>query len=624
MHARIYPSLGDNYRKPGILLILRLAIAAALLGAYCLAKLPDDIGVAFLAAAALVSGYDLLIGAVRDLLDQNLLRERLPAVFAVSISLAIGRGAEGVLALLLLQLAYIVRDYALYRTRKTICRVIDPDRKLLRTPEHAEAVAKGTDGTFTFFEGMAVPVDCVIRDGAGTADLSFITGNHRKIRLKKGDYLPAGSICTEGQFTAEPAAQADQALYRKLAAVLKAGYGEQTDTETRLIRVTAYFLPLALFTALAILLILPLATDIPLGESVRRAAAILVIASPCGLLFPIPLTYFAGMAAARGYGAIFENARVVDDAATVKVAVFNKLGAITDRNYQVKEIKTDKMDAATFLKVAAYAAAKSENVIARAIVNAYGEDISEELVRDFSEVLDQGVAGTVDGIRIMLGSDAFFMDTGISLPAESGDGLRISMSVNGIYAGWITLSEVIMPEISVSYFKSLAGAGVERIAMLSADTREKDRAVATELGIEEYYAECPFEEKRNCLRELKGRVEARGRLAFVGDCETDAELFSEADIGIMVNGISRGGEPPKANLLLMDIGGGVLPALLRLSRRIRHHVFTGVALAGLVKLVLILLAALGITPLWFVLLIDVCASLLVLLNCTGLLLRRGV
>ncbi len=623
MLARIYPSLGDNYRRPGILLVLRLAIAAALLGAYCLTKLPDDIGLAFLVAAALISGLDLLLGAVRDILDQNLLGERLPAVVAAGILFAIGKEAESVLAILLFQLAYISRDYALYKTRETICRVVDPDRKLLRTPEYVEAASKGTDGAFAFFEGMALPVDCVIRDGTGTADLSFITGNNRKILLKKGDYVPAGSICTEGQFTAEPAEHSDQALYRKLAAVLKAGYGEQTDTEARLIRVTKNLLPFAVLAALATLLILPLATDITLSGSIYRAAAILVIASPCSLLVPIPLTYFAGMAAARGYGAIFENARVVDDTAAVKVVVFNKLGAITDRNYQIKEIITDKMDTATFLKVAAYAAAKSENVISRAIVNAYGEDITKELVRDFSEVLNQGVAGTVDGIRIMLGNDAFFREAGLSLPEESGVGLRISMSVNGIYAGWITLSEVVLPEVSVSYFKSLASAGAERIAMVSADMREKDRAVATELGIEEYYAECPFEEKRTYLRELKGRVANRGRLAFVGDCETDAELFAEADVGVMVNGIARGGEPPKANLLLMDITGGALPALLRLSRRIRLHVFAGVIMLGVVKLLLMLLGALGIAPIWFVLMIDTCASLLVLINCTGLLSRHG-
>lgn len=619
---RIYPSSGDSYSKPGILLILRIFLSVAALGAFYYAKLSDDISFAVLIAAALISGYDIVIGAVRDIvLKRRFSSENLTVAIAVLLSFAIGRGTEGVIALLLLQLSYIIRNYALFKTYKTICEVIEPDRKMLKG---ADADEKGECAKETYpvgsklviFEGMAVPVDCVIKEGSGTANLSFITGSGKDIPLGKGDYLPAGSVCTDGQFVAEAAALPENALYRKIASVLKSGYGEMTETEKKWIKGTAFFVPAALIISVALLLVLHFTFNVSYTETIRRIITIIAVASPCGVLLPIPLTWFSGVAAGRRAGIMFSHANALENSASIKAVVFNKVGTLTDRNYLLTDIRTDKMDPATFLKVAAYAASFSTDCLAKAILSAFGEEINRELINEFTEYPDKGISVSVDGIQILLGISSFLSENGVVISDSNFEGTRLHMSVNGIYAGFIALSETINPDVSAGYFGGLAKADIDRIAMVSGDTREKDRLVANELGIDEYYAECSTEEKAQRVAEIKGRIDTRSTLAFVGDCLSSPLPFEAADVGITINGASCRDELPKTDVVILGNSVSPISAVLRISRRTKSFLLRGAVFACCVKLLIFTLAALGFAPIWFGLLIDFCASFAVLLNCT--------
>ncbi len=619
---RIYPSLGEDYSKPGIVLILRIILSAALLAAHYFAKLPDDISFILLITAALICGYDIVLGMVNNIRDRVLFTENLTVTVAVVLSFAISRPAEGVIALLLLQISYIVRAYALHKTRDMICEAIEPERKMLKGSDEAKT-GDGQNPNYPIgsrlvvYEGMAVPVDCVIKDGAGSADLSFITGFSGKTRLSKGDYLPAGSVCSEGQFIAEAAQLPENALYRKMAAVLKSGYGELTENEKSWTRVTAFFAPASLVLSLVLLLLLPLINDISFTETIRRIITIIAIASPCGVVLSIPMTYFAGMAAGRSAGILYTHAKALESSATVKAVVFNKLGTLTDRNYLIKEIKADRMDSDTFLKVAAYASANSTNILAKAIINAFNENIDTSLIDEFSEY-SQGVSVSIEGIKILLGTGEFLAENGVEIASgNTYEGTRLYMSVSGRYAGFIAFNETIKQDVSASYFKTLAKADVDRIVMISGDSREKDRLVASELGIDEYYAECQTEEKIMRLAEIKGRIEKKGTLAFVGDCSCSHKLFKAADLGILTDGIDCGEKLLKADVVIMQNGIGPIPSVIRLARRTKHFVTRGAVFVCCIKVIIMVLAAMGYAPLWFGLLIDFSAALAVLLGCTG-------
>lgn len=621
---RIYPSSGENYSPPGLLMILRIVIAAAAIAAYFLVEFPDErLKLALIAAAAVICGYDIVIAAVKDVTKRVFVRENLVVLLAAILSFVIGHEVEGVVALILLQLSYLMRNYALYRTRKMICEVIEPDRKLLKGSsktgkQASESSNYQVGSSFTVFEGMAVPVDSVIISGSGTADLSFITGSTESIRLKKGDCLPAGCVCTGGQFKAEVSEEPENSLYRKLAAIMKSGYPEMTETEKAWTKYTWFIVPFALLLSILLIVVLPLTSSIDINEAVARAIAVIAVASPCGILIPIPLTYFSGISAARRHGVVFTNAISAERAAKIKAVVFDKVGTLTETCYQVTDIKTDKMDPATFLKVAAYASARSDSPLSRAVISTFGADVSRVSAEDFTELPDKGVSVTVEGIKILLGTSAFLNEKGVNIPKDADDGLRLHMSVNSIYSGWISFSsEVVKRDASPSDIKRLMAVGVERIAMVSGDSREKDSAVAGKMGIEEYHAECSLEEKCRRIEELKSRIDKRSTLAFTGSCASNQMLYESAELGIMTDGIECAEKLPLTDVTIMGDGIGQLPSIIRVARRTKSFVIAGAIFTCSVKALIIILAILGIVPVWFGMLIDTCASLAVVLNCTA-------
>ncbi len=624
---RIYPSLGEDYTRPGILLILRVILSAALLGVFYFAKLAEDINSILIITAALACGYDIVLGMVKNIRDRVFMSENLTVTIAVVLSFATSRGAEGVIALLLLQISYIVRAYALHRTRDMICESIEPERKTLKG---LDSVEKGESpnpeypigSSLVVYEGMSVPVDCVIKEGSGSVNLSFITGSDKKVSLMKGDYLPAGSVCEEGQFVAETTQLPENALFKKMASVLKSGYGEMTANEKAWRKRTTYFVPAAIIISLVSLLALPLIFNISFTETIRRIITVIAVASPCGVIISIPMTYFAGMAAGRNAGILYTHATALESSATVKAVVFNKPGTLTDRNYLVKEINTDRMDSATFLKVAAYAAAKSNHYLAKAILNAFDENIDTALVKEFTEYPEKGVSVSIEDIKIFLGTSEFLHENGVEMPSGStNEGTKLHMSVSGRYAGFIAFNETIKQDAFAGCFKNLANANVDRIVMISGDSREKDRQVASELGLDEYYAECSTEEKILRLAEIKGRIEKKSALAFVGDCDCDKKLFEAADVGIMVGGVACGEELSKTDVVIMQDGIGPIPSVIRLAHRTKHFVVRGAIFVCCVKAIILALAVLGYSPLWFGLLIDFSAAMAVLLACTGVYLH---
>jgi Cd2+/Zn2+-exporting ATPase len=619
---RIYPSLGEDYSKPGILLILRVTLSVALLGAFYFAKLAEDINSILLIAAALICGYDIVLSLVKNIREKVLLSENLTVTIAVILSFAIGRGTEGVIALLLLQLSYMVRAYALYRTREMICETIEPERRILKGSDTVK-IGDSTKPEYplgsilVIYEGIAVPVDCVIKEGSGLVDMSFVTGSDKKVRLAKGDYLPAGSVCAEGQFVAAATQLPENALYRKMASVLKAGYGEMTENEKAWIKGTAFFVPASLIVSIVLLLALPLIFHVGFPETIRRIVTVIAIASPCGVMLSIPMTYFAGMAAGRNAGIIYTHAKAVETAATVKAVVFDKIGTLTDRKYLIKEINTDRMDSATYLKVAAYASAKSKNFLAKAIVKAFGENIDTTLIGEFTEYPEKGISVSIEGIKILLGTSEFLTENGVELLDGTNEATKLHMSVNGKYAGFIAFNETTKQDVSADYFKALAKVDINRIVMISGDSREKDRQLASELGLDEYYAECRTEEKILRLTEIKGRIEKKSALAFVGDCDCNEKLFEAADLGIMAGGFGCGEELSRTDVVIMQNEIEPIPSVLRLARRTKHFVTRGAIFVCCIKAIILALAALGYAPLWFGLLIDFSAALAVLLGCTG-------
>jgi len=616
---RVYPSLGENYARPDLILILRLLVSLLALVLCAVMTLSAVSRLIILLAAALISGYDIVVKAVADISHRMFLRENLFVSLAAALSFCIGRRNEAVIAFLMLQAAYIVRDYALFRTKESICDMLETIPLPSQIPDSENPLAAkeySVGDEINIESGMLVPADCQVTVGSCMTDLGFVTGNSKPVFAGKGDFIPAGSLCTEGKFSASVCNDTRDSLYMRMAGTLESGYGEKTESERKWQNLTRLFIPFALLISIIMLIVFPLAFKLSIFETLRRVTAVLAVASPCGILFTIPISFFSGMASARKAGIIYRDAPAADKSAKIKSVVFNKVGTLTEKSYSVTEIKTDKMDPDTFLKVAAYAESKSRSAVARAIVSAYGGEISNEFVRDFIEASGKGVSVTVDGIRIILGTGDYISENGVSIPDGVNEGNAAHMSVNGIYAGRIVLSESVAPEAALAVQK-LYESGVEHVAMVSGDGREKDRIASTELGIKEYYAECSPAEKIIRIEDMKDRIGAKSTLAFVGACDCPKQLFDASDVGISINAMCCRCSLTNTDVMVMANSVKPLPEVIEAGRRTRRYVFFGVLGCSLIKLLIIVLAVLGTVPLWFALLIDFCASLAVLVNSVG-------
>lgn len=615
---RNYSALGEHYKKPGVYILVQLALAAILLIVCAVWDFKGTTALGIKLSAAVIAGYDIILAAFQDVIKKAYVRENLLVTAAAVISFCIGRETEGVLAFILLQTAYLLRDYVFFRSRSTVLSLIQPE---------ALAVMDGGKGTplkpgdeLVIGTGMTVLADCVITGGSAYVDMSFITGNSVSQSLSEGAFVPAGSICVEGDFLAEVTAVPNSAVYRQISALLKSGCTQISETEKAIEKRMRLLVPLSLTLGVLLLIILPLTTGISLTEAFRRTATIVAIASPVGAVLAVPMAFFSGMAAARGSGAVVKNAKTFEKAAYIKAVVFNKVGALTEKNYTVTDIKTDKMDPATFLKVAAYAEANSSSKTARAIVSAYGGEVSHELVQDFHEHEGKGVSVSVDGINIILGSGNFIAEQGVAVPDGCYEGSVAHMAVNGIYAGRITLSETVTRSASDAVHR-LAAFGMERLAMVSGDSRERDRLVATELTIDEYYAECGPGEKVERIKSLRQRLKPGSLLAYISTPEGAQESADAADVTIVINGLSSPASLPAADILIMENSAVSVTNVISLARRTKLLIMLQLLGFCAAKAAIMVLAAFGIAPLWFGMTIDLCISVALILS--SLWLIRG-
>lgn len=596
----------------GRVTIIRLVLSAAMLLGCAFMDMPELAVILIKTAAALIVGYDLVLKAVSDVRSLDFSGSTLPALVACVIYLCIGRGTEAVITLIVYHVVVLVLDYTCGHIRGECRAVFEPRED--NPASEGEQIDLG--------ESMTCPNDCVVIAGSGTADMSFITGDKTAVPLNPGSFIPAGAVMLRGVLTAKVEAASEQSMTAVIARTIlngahaKTAALDRTHTAARVMTLTL----LALGAAL--ILVLPTVFHIQIDESLGRVAAVIAVAAPGGLLLSVPLTFFVGMTSARRLGIVFKKASDLEKTAAVKSVVFDKVGTLTGRDYMVSDISTDRMDAATFLKVAAYAESNSDDAIAKAIVAAYGKEISGSLIENYAYYEGKGVSVMVDGINILLGSQGFLAEKGISLPRLTHEGLAVHMTVNGIYAGRIELSDYVVSSASAT-INRLTLQGVERVTMMSADNRERDLAISKELGIDEYIAECPLAERPRRVKEMKARIDPKCTLAYVSSNLDAKECFAAADIGVAVGAVSQPRLLEQADVALMSPKLDDLNSAIKIAQGVGRYIRLELLFTIAAKLIVILLAGFGFVPLWLAVLIDAFASFGVIMDSRGALRLGG-
>lgn len=576
-----------------------------------------------------IIGYDILIKAGKGIknrqpFDENFLMA-VATVGAIVLGLTrSGDYTEAIGVMLFYQVGEWFQSYAVGKSRRNISQLMDirPDYANIEQDGVLEQVDPDEVevGTIIVVQpGEKVPIDGVIVEGSSTLDTSALTGESLPRETAPGDEIISGCINLSGVLKIRTTREFGASTVSKILDLVENASSRKSRSEAFISRFARVYTPAVCYSALALLILPPLVRmfllDLPAdwGDWLYRALTFLVISCPCALVISIPLSFFAGIGGASNAGVLIKGSNYLETLSQVKTIVFDKTGTLTQGVFEVSGIHHNKLEDEKLLELAALAESASSHPISRSLQRAYGKPVDRSRVSDIQEISGNGVIARVDGVEVAAGNDKLMKRLGIDFIPCHHVGTIIHMAVNGAYAGHIVISDVIKPH-SKQAIHDLHRAGIQKTIMLTGDIAPVARQVADELGIDEVFSELLPADKVEKVEFLLQNKPAGGKLAFVGDGINDAPVLSRADIGIAMGSMGSDAAIEAADVVLMDDDPLKIVKAVKISRKCLRIVYQNIVFAIGVKLICLVLGALGLVTMWLAIFADVGVMILAVLN----------
>ena len=576
-----------------------------------------------------IIGYDILIKAGKGIknrqpFDENFLMA-VATVGAIVLGLTrSGDYTEAIGVMLFYQVGEWFQSYAVGKSRRNISQLMDirPDYANIEQDGALEQVDPDEVevGTIIVVQpGEKVPIDGVIVEGASTLDTSALTGESLPRETAPGDEIISGCINLSGVLKIRTTREFGASTVSKILDLVENASSRKSRSEAFISRFARVYTPAVCYSALALLILPPLVRmfflNLPAdwGDWLYRALTFLVISCPCALVISIPLSFFAGIGGASNAGVLIKGSNYLETLSQVKTIVFDKTGTLTQGVFEVSGIHHNKLEDEKLLELAALAESASSHPISRSLQRAYGKPVDRSRVSDIQEISGNGVIAKVDGVEVAAGNDKLMKRLGIDFIPCHHVGTIIHMAVNGAYAGHIVISDVIKPH-SKQAIHDLHRAGIQKTIMLTGDIAPVARQVADELGIDEVFSELLPADKVEKVEFLLQNKPAGGKLAFVGDGINDAPVLSRADIGIAMGSMGSDAAIEAADVVLMDDDPLKIVKAVKISRKCLRIVYQNIVFAIGVKLICLVLGALGLVTMWLAIFADVGVMILAVLN----------
>lgn len=576
-----------------------------------------------------IIGYDILIKAGKGIknrqpFDENFLMA-VATVGAIVLGLTrSGDYTEAIGVMLFYQVGEWFQSYAVGKSRRNISQLMDirPDYANIEQDGVLEQVDPDEVevGTIIVVQpGEKVPIDGVIVEGSSTLDTSALTGESLPRETAPGDEIISGCINLSGVLKIRTTREFGASTVSKILDLVENASSRKSRSEAFISRFARVYTPAVCYSALALLILPPLVRmfllDLPAdwGDWLYRALTFLVISCPCALVISIPLSFFAGIGGASNAGVLIKGSNYLETLSQVKTIVFDKTGTLTQGVFEVSGIHHNKLEDEKLLELAALAESASSHPISRSLQRAYGKPVDRSRVSDIQEISGNGVIAKVDGVEVAAGNDKLMKRLGIDFIPCHHVGTIIHMAVNGAYAGHIVISDVIKPH-SKQAIRDLHRAGIQKTIMLTGDIAPVARQVADELGIDEVFSELLPADKVEKVEFLLQNKPAGGKLAFVGDGINDAPVLSRADIGIAMGSMGSDAAIEAADVVLMDDDPLKIVKAVKISRKCLRIVYQNIVFAIGVKLICLVLGALGLVTMWLAIFADVGVMILAVLN----------
>ncbi len=610
-------------------MLARILIAAALM--IMLHFVPAEGAVRFLLYMIpyLVIGYDILIKAFKGICNRQVFDESfLMAVATIgAIALAItdnGDYTEAIAVMLFYQIGEWFQSYAVGKSRRNISELMDirPDHANVERDGRLEQVDPDEVeiGTHIIVRpGEKVPIDGVVVEGTSTLDTAALTGESVPRDVCAGEEVVSGCINMSGVLTIRTTREFGESTVSKILDLVENASSRKSRSEAFITRFARVYTPAVCISALALALLPPLVLMLSgaqpqWGSWIYRALTFLVISCPCALVISIPLSFFAGIGGASNAGILIKGSNYLETLSQAKTVVFDKTGTLTKGVFAVNAIHHSIIEEHQLIEYAALAESASSHPISQSLQKAYGQEIDRTRVREVKEISGKGITALVDGIRVAAGNGKLMDELGISYQECHSVGTIVHMALDGRYAGHIVISDLIKPT-SAQAVQALRRCGVNRIVMLSGDKEETAQAIGRELGIDEVYGGLMPDDKVTKVEELiASRRGDKEKLVFVGDGINDAPVLSRADIGIAMGAMGADAAIEAADVVLMDDDPLKIAKAIRIARKCLRIVRENIVFAIGIKLICLLLGALGIANMWLAIFADVGVMIIAVLN----------
>ena len=604
-------------------MLIRIIIAAVLIVVFSLLPAEGYLRFVLFMIPYLVIGYDILKKAFKGILNKQVFDENFLMAVATVGAILLGDYSEGVAVMLFYQIGELFQSYAVGKSRRNISELMDirPDYANIEKDGTLEQVDPDEVeiGTIIVVQpGEKVPIDGVITEGTSTLNTSALTGESLPRDAKAGDEVISGCINMTGLLKIRTTKEFGESTVSKILELVENSSSRKSRSENFISKFAKYYTPAVCYGALALAFIPPIVLLIMgkpamWGDWIYRALTFLVISCPCALVISIPLSFFAGIGGASNQGILVKGSNYLETLAQTKYVVFDKTGTMTQGVFEVSGIHHNEMPDEKLLEYAALAECSSSHPISKSLQKAYGKPIDRNRVTDIEEISGNGVIAKVDSISVAAGNTKLMNRLGISYQDCHHVGTVVHMAIDGKYAGHILISDIIKPHAKEA-IAELKKAGISKTVMLTGDSKRVADQVAEELGIQEVYSELLPADKVSRVEELLNQKSEKAKLAFVGDGINDAPVLSRADIGIAMGALGSDAAIEAADIVLMDDDPLKISKAIKIARKCIRIVYENIYFAIGIKILCLILGALGIANMWVAIFADVGVMILAVLN----------
>lgn len=615
--------MSRKQKKILIRIIISSVLLAACIGAEHIFNLPWWVNLCMFLVPYLVIGYDILKKSAKGILRGQIFDENFLMTIATIGAFALGEYPEAAAVMLFYQIGELFQSVAVGKSRRSISVLMDIRPDYANIERNGEIVQVAPDEVAVGSEiivraGEKIPIDGIITQGSTMLDTAALTGESAPVEAGCGSEVKSGCINMTGLVRIRTTKEFGESTASKILELVENSGARKSRSENFISKFARYYTPAVCIGAAALAVWVPLlrmvfGASADWGDWIMRALTFLVISCPCALVISIPLSFFAGIGCAGSRGVLVKGSNYLEALSKTHIVVFDKTGTMTKGVFEVVGIHHNSIEDKILLEYAALAESGSNHPIAKSILHALGEAPDKARLGSVEEISGYGVKAVIDGKNIAVGNERLMESIGAAHMPCHGNGTLVHIAIDGEYAGHILIADVVKPNAKQA-IAALKSCGVKRTVMLTGDSEKAALAVAKEIGADELFSSLLPADKVSKVEELLGTQQNNETLAFVGDGLNDAPVLSRADVGIAMGALGQDAAIEAADVVLMDDDPAKIALAIRISRKCMRIVYENIVFAIGVKLLCLLLGALGIANMWLAIFADVGVMVIAVLN----------